>query len=238
VLLGAEGEGVDIDTGIGVAGVVLEGLDNIEVVALTLREAVLAVKLELGSDDGVLAPAVHVKGSLGEHEGAGIGDEGALVNTALGTEGYIIIGTRGGIPLSSICNIRIISTGHLEKTRCVDETVLASGLLGSTESMDGVGEGINAVSVVEGLGTKSTVEDTTGIKGGAVVDVGIRLHNPDKLLARMVEIELDLVTGASDRLVAGELNLFDQIFMRVLCHLAALVSVKEDVIDVKGSSDE
>jgi len=45
VLLGAKGEGVDVDTSVGVASVVLEGLDKVEVCSLTLREAVLAVKL-------------------------------------------------------------------------------------------------------------------------------------------------------------------------------------------------
>jgi hypothetical protein len=72
VLFRAQGEGVHVDTSIGAAGVVLEGLDNIEVRSLTLREAVLAVELELGSDDGVLAPTVHVEGGLGKNEGAGI----------------------------------------------------------------------------------------------------------------------------------------------------------------------
>ena len=74
MLLRAESEGVHVNAGIGAASVVLVGLDNIEVVALTLREAVLAVELELGRDDGVLTPAVHVEGSLGENESAGIGD--------------------------------------------------------------------------------------------------------------------------------------------------------------------
>jgi hypothetical protein len=45
VLLGAKGEGVHIDTGIGAACVVLERLDKVEVCTLTLGEAVLAVKL-------------------------------------------------------------------------------------------------------------------------------------------------------------------------------------------------
>ena len=58
---------------------VLEGLDNVEVRTLSLRDSVLAVKLELSGDDGVLAPAVHVEGSLGEHECAGVGDEGTVV---------------------------------------------------------------------------------------------------------------------------------------------------------------
>jgi hypothetical protein len=45
VLLRAEGEGVYVDASVGGTGVVLPGLDNIEVAALTLREAVLAVEL-------------------------------------------------------------------------------------------------------------------------------------------------------------------------------------------------
>ena len=73
MLFGAKGEGIHVDTAIGGASVVLEGLDNVEVGSLTLREAVLAVKLELSGDDGVLTPAVHIEGSLREDEGAGIG---------------------------------------------------------------------------------------------------------------------------------------------------------------------
>jgi hypothetical protein len=45
VFLRAKSEGVYVDTSLGAAGVVLVRLDNIEVRTLTLREAVLAVKL-------------------------------------------------------------------------------------------------------------------------------------------------------------------------------------------------
>jgi len=79
VLFRAKGKGVYVDTSVGGTGVVLEGLDYVKVAALTLREAVLAVELELGSDDGVLTPAVHVKSSLREDEGAGIGYKGASI---------------------------------------------------------------------------------------------------------------------------------------------------------------
>ena len=83
MFLGAECKGVDVDTSIRGTGVVLERLDNVEVGTLTLREAVLAVELELGSDARILTPAVHIEGGLGKHEGAGIRDEGARVVTAL-----------------------------------------------------------------------------------------------------------------------------------------------------------
>ena len=45
VFLRAYGKGVYVDTSLGVTGVVLVGLNNIEVRTLTLREAVLAVEL-------------------------------------------------------------------------------------------------------------------------------------------------------------------------------------------------
>mgnify|MGYP001201462220 CR=1 FL=1 len=52
VLLGLEREGVRVDTGVGGASVVLEGLDLVEVLALLLLEAVLAVKHKLEGVEG------------------------------------------------------------------------------------------------------------------------------------------------------------------------------------------
>jgi len=134
--------------------VVLEGLDNIEVRAFALREAVLSVELELGSDDGVKTPTVHVEGGLSEHEGAGVGHVGAV-------DGGVIEGrVRAGAPLLIDSNAGGIvnRTGHLEKTTGGDESVRSGGLLGSTESVNGIRESINGVGVVKGLSAKSTVE--------------------------------------------------------------------------------
>jgi hypothetical protein len=72
MLFGPQGKRVNIDTSVRGAGVVLEGLNKVEVSAFTLREAILAVKLELSGDDGVHTPAVEVKRSLGKNESAGI----------------------------------------------------------------------------------------------------------------------------------------------------------------------
>jgi hypothetical protein len=159
VFLRSQCKGIDVDTSVGGTGVVLPGLDNVEVRTLTLREAVLAVELELGSDNGVLTPAVHVKSSLREDEGTSIRDKGTL--------GVSNIIERNFSPLRSSFGSSsggIKSTRHLEKTRCIDESILVSrDRVLSTESMDGVGEGINGISVVEGLGSKSTVEDTSSI---------------------------------------------------------------------------
>ena len=55
VVLRLEGEGVDVDTNGGDVGVVLVRLDQVEVLALTLREPIVAVKLDLGDGDRVVA---------------------------------------------------------------------------------------------------------------------------------------------------------------------------------------
>ena len=55
MLLGLEREGVHVDADGGDVGVVLVGLDQVEVATLTLVEAIVAVELDLGRDDGVVA---------------------------------------------------------------------------------------------------------------------------------------------------------------------------------------
>ncbi len=59
VLLGLEREGVRVDTGVGVARVVVVGLHLVEVLALLLLETVLAVEDELEGRKGT-------RGLLGE----------------------------------------------------------------------------------------------------------------------------------------------------------------------------
>ena len=55
MVLRLEGEGVDVDANRRDVGVVLVGLDQVEVLALTLRESVVAVELDLGDGDRVVA---------------------------------------------------------------------------------------------------------------------------------------------------------------------------------------
>ena len=234
VLLRAKGERVDVDARVRGAGVRLERLDEVEVGALTLREAVLAVKLELGGDDRVLAPAVHVKSRLGEDEGARIRNSRVNFNvtaTELAARG---LGVEIGIARSDISG-----TGVLEETRSVDER---SGVLRgrhvTTERHDGVRESVNGVGVIERLGAKGLVEHALLLERGAVVNIRVRLDDPDKLLARVVEVELNLVGRRTDRLIASELELLDEVLVRVLGHAAALVGVKEDVVDVERGGNE
>jgi len=61
VLLRLEGEGVHTDTRRRLTGMVLIRLNNAEVATLALREAVLAVELQLGNLRRVLALALHTR---------------------------------------------------------------------------------------------------------------------------------------------------------------------------------
>ena len=202
---------------------VLEGLDNVEVRSLSLGDTILSVKLELSGDDGVLSPAVHIEGSLSEDECAGIGH--------IGSSGVITsrIECAGCVPLS--LRNAVSSTRHLEDVSG-DEGVGAGGLSGAAEDVDGVGEGIDRVGVVEGLRSENLVKDVAGLKGTAVVNVRIGLDNPDKLLAGVVEVDLDLIGRRSDRLITSVLELLNEVLMRVLGHLSALVSIQEDEINI------
>jgi hypothetical protein len=64
------------------------------------------------------------------------------------------------------------------------------------------------------------------------------LNNPDKLLTRVVEVKFDLVGRRTDRLIASELELLEEVFVGVLGHLTALISVEEDVVNVEGGSNK
>ena len=185
VLLGAQGKGVHVDAGGGGGGVVLVGLDGVEVGALPLREAVLAVKLELGGDDGVVAPAVEEKSGLGEDEGSGIGDAGVLKVASglrtvpvIGRVGAAIAGkvgsrvpyggTGGASGLSTVppARARKVNGAGIVEHVVVDEGagVEGGGLL-AAEGVDGIGKGINCVGVVEGLGAEEVVKELTALEG-------------------------------------------------------------------------
>ena len=264
MLLRAESKGVHVNTFIRVAGVALVRLNPREVGSFTLREAVLSVELQLGSDNGVLSPAVHVKGGLSKHEGAGIRDGGIDVVSGIGTdkssdsgggvggktrsaEVGLVVGVTRSVPVSGQTNRGSIhGTSRLKETLAVNESVLADEGVGvvssdglrSSEGVDGVGEGIDGISVVEGLGAKNLEEKGIAHKGRAVVNVLIGLDDPNQLLDGVIEVELDLVGGRTDRLITSELELGNEVLVGVLGHSAALISIQEDIVNVEGGSNQ
>ena len=104
--------------------------------------------------------------------------------------------------------------------------------------MDGIRKGVNGVGVVEWLSTQSSEELSVSIQGRAVIDVGIWLNDPDEFFTGVVEVQFDFVGRGTDGFITSELNLFNEVFVRVLCHFAAFIGVQEDVVDVEGCSDQ
>jgi len=230
VLFRAKGKRVHVDTSVGVASVVLVGLDEVKVGSFALRESVLTVELQLGGNNGILSPAVHVKGGLGHDEGSGIRDtSGGVVTHNNG----VIGDTTWNVPLAGSASGDINGSRVREETSSVDEVASNSGL-GSTERHDGVGEGIDTISVVEGLSTKGREEGGSRDERRAVVNVGVRLNNEHQLLAGVVEVELDLVGGRTDGFITSELKLLNEVFVGVLGHASAFISVQEHVVNVEG----
>ena len=127
----------------------------------------------------------------------------------------------------------------LEETRCTDKAIRSTNGGRTTEGVESVRKRINRISVVERLGAEGLLKEfIRRLKGRAVVDILVRLGDEDELLARVVEVELDLVRGRTDRLIAGELKLLNQVLVRVLRHAAALVGVQEHVVDVERRGNQ
>lgn len=135
----------------------LVGLDPREVCSFTFRESVLAVKLEFGSDNRVLAPAMHVKRRFRKHEGSGIRDTRVFKRFFNITKVGLVVGVGRTVPVTSEAGIRgvVKGTSVLEKTMGIDvSTGISGNSRRTTEGMDGVRKSINGISVVERLSTK------------------------------------------------------------------------------------
>ena len=170
MLFGAKGKRVQVDTGVGVAGVVLPRLDEVEVSSFALGEAILAVELQFGSDNGVLTPAVHVKGGLGEHECAGVRQGRLLAGGNTEVAGVAGTAGRGGPEVAGAASGSagdIVCTSLGEQAADIDDAVGSRDGVRAAERVDGVGQGIDGVGVVEGLGAEQLVEQTGGIERGA-----------------------------------------------------------------------
>jgi hypothetical protein len=210
---------------------------------------------------------VQLERSLGEHEGAcvrdvrldagaadlsgeaALGDRQVRRGVRVATAGGVVEGgasARGG----HVPHLVEVNAGTVERARSleeagrVDERVVDAVLAASrnrlraAERVDAVGERVDGVRVVERLGAERAVQERARVEGRAVIDVLVRLHHPDELLHRVVEVELDLVRRRTNRLITRELELLDEVLVGVLGHAAALVGVEEDVVDVQGRSDE
>jgi len=79
--------------------------------------------------------------------------QGVVVNTSVPVSGEV-----GG-------DVLVHGTSVLEEAAGINEGVLASKLRGAAKRVDGVGEGVNGVGVVERLGTEHLEEGGVAKKG-------------------------------------------------------------------------
>jgi len=115
-----------------------------------------------------------------------------------------------------------------------DHRVVASHALYTGDGVTRLQHGaVPPVRVVEGLLTLPWVDD-----GVVTADERVALHNPHQLLCWVVEVQLDLVGRACDRLATCELQLLDQVLVGDLGEAAALISIQVDVVYVEGSRDQ
>jgi hypothetical protein len=145
VLLGLEREGVRVDTGRGVTGVVVEGLDLVEVLTLLLLETVLAVEDELEGIEGTNsllgvaggggASGVQ-RGANGRHGDEAVGEgaiEGVRLENDTGVGGDV-----GEVPQGVLVGGNVGEAPH----KLLDGVVVREADLLGTGRGDGVGAGV------------------------------------------------------------------------------------------------
>jgi len=147
VLLGLERERVRVDTGVGAAGVVVVGLDLVEVLALLLLETVLAVEDELeggeGTDGLLSEDGRTTNGTNLNHRGTsgGGGNETvrALEGVLVGVELDVGIGRRGGEVPHTVVGLGV---GEAPYELLNGVVVGEADLLGTTISGNSVSAGV------------------------------------------------------------------------------------------------
>ncbi len=157
--------------------------------------------------------------------------KGVYIDTSGRAVGVVLVGLHL-VEVATLADLEAIVAVELEESS--DDRVLAGhtldGGVGETAELDGA---IPEVRVVEGLLTIPGINYS-----GVARHERIALDNPDKLLHGVVEVELDLVGRGSDGLTAGELENLNEVLVGHLGELAALIGVKEDVVNIERGSRE
>ena len=131
------------------------------------------------------------------------------------------------VEIATLANLEAIVAVELEESR--HARVLARHALNTRDRVARLKHrAVPPVGEVEGLLALPGVDDRVVAR-----DERITLDNPHKLLARVVEVELELVRRRRDGLSARELERLNEVLVRDLGELAALVRVKVDVVNVE-----
>ncbi len=241
VLLRLECEGVDVDAGGRDVGVVLVRLDEVEVAAFALAETVVAVELELGGGGAVLAGV----------------EEGNAGDTWVITRPRVLSDTTRGIE-----GLRLTTTG-VQPAVCISVTAVRAAprstlfhtilaeqrkspriphrrrIRATHTTAKRVGRSAGVVGLVDSIREVEPLLATNTLRGHTLArSVLVRLSHPHKLLARVVEVQLNLVARGVDTFLTGELKLLNEVLVGDLGEAAALVGVEVDVVDVEGGRGE
>ena len=227
VLLGLESERVHVDAGRGHVGVVLVRLNEVEVTAFAFAETVVAIELELDGLEAVL--------TLVEQRKTAVPRVGGVCSVC---SECICIGCVGVDARSrDLAAVGGTSRWTKEWKRCcvphgssVGTTHTPAKRIRRSASEVGL---VYLVSEVEPLLTSNT-----RIAHTISQSVLMRLSDPHKFLARVVEVELDLVASRVDTFLSRELKLFNKVFVRHLSKPTTFIGVKVDVINVEGGGLE
>ena len=153
--------------------------------------------------------------------------EGVHVD-ALGGDVRVVLVRLDLVEVASLAHLESVVAVELDERR--DNRVLAGHALDARDGVAGLQHGpVPPVAEVERLLTLPRV-DRDVVAG----DEGVTLDNPHELLARVVEVELELVGRARDGLAARELERLDEVLVGDLGELAALVRVEVDVVHIEG----
>jgi hypothetical protein len=177
VLLGLKREGVRVDTGRGVTGVVVEGLHLVEVLTLLLLEAVLAVKHKLEGVEGT-------DGLLGVLMG---GDTGGVQGGADRGDGHEAVGEVGGVERVGL-----------------EDDISRDGVGGEVPQGVPVGGGVGEAphELLDGVVVRET--NLLGLTGGDGVSTGV-LHLLDQILVTLLS-EATTLLGVEVHIVGVDLE--------------------------------
>jgi len=157
--------------------------------------------------------------------------EGVDVDTDSGDVGVVLV-RLDPVEVVAVTYGESVVAVQLDEGR--DYRVVTSHTLNTGDGVTGLEDGaVPPVAVVERLLALPGVDD-----GVVAADERVALYNPDELLARVVEVELDLVGRGGDGLAASELEGVDQVLVGNLGELAALVRVQVDVVNIQRGCNE
>ena len=239
VLLRLQGKRVHVDALGRRARVVLVRLHAGEVASLALSEAVLAVELQLGNLNRVLALAANTRleDDLREEVVGRV-----LKHDRLIVAGHADVGVEPAGAVERGASLRAETLREVGARRTIRVTA-SRGAGGEAAAAErAAGEDVHhdalraeVIRVVERLAAVDLSDESLVRRA---INERVALDNPHQLLHRVVEVQLDLVGRRRDRLSARELELLNQVLVRLLGEAAALLRVQVDVVDVQRRGRE